>query len=261
MDHLPQTLLCLIDGINDKYDEFSWTSQEINGKLRVTLIWTNEQYTRKKSKSTKKRDLKRREEYVAQKQKSDNKQNEKSEEKNQETDDELETNSEMDINDNLNTLCDASTQVNIISRPRRKTPVASKQPSEQVITDVKNRVSDNLNTERTNTQNNGNERLKENRPRAMYKRRFLSKVVIKKTSGSMTTLIGRLPGKNDLIVHSIPDKKNEIMTVQNYEYRTYRKNIMEDFQDVTETDYMCDIVNNSIRLMEIFVENMYEELQ
>lgn len=256
MDHLPQTLLCLLDGVKEQYQEFSWTSQEQNGKMRITLIWTNEQYKQYKSNATKKRDAKRQEQYIANKQECKGKQNTDVEKDKISIEDKLESDNEMEVNDNLNTLCDASTQVNIrpvINRPIRKTPGEIKRPCEKVITDAKNIVSDNPITQKTNTQDNANDRLNERRQSPKYKRRFLSKVVIKNSCGSMTKLIGTLPGKDFLLVHDIPDKKTDVMPPDHYDFRTYKKNVTEDFKDVYETDFMDDIVDNAIRLMEIFV--------
>ena len=67
MDHFPKTLLCLINTVVEQYIEFSWTSQEQNGKMKITLTWTNVEMKRNKSKATRKRDRKRHEQYIEQK--------------------------------------------------------------------------------------------------------------------------------------------------------------------------------------------------
>jgi hypothetical protein len=36
MDHLPKTLLCLMNTVVEQYIEFSWASQEQNGKMKIT---------------------------------------------------------------------------------------------------------------------------------------------------------------------------------------------------------------------------------
>jgi hypothetical protein len=64
MDHLPKTLLCLMNTVVEQYIEFSWASQEQNGKMKITLTWTNVEMKRNKSKATRKRDRKRHEQYI-----------------------------------------------------------------------------------------------------------------------------------------------------------------------------------------------------
>ena len=72
MDHLPKTLLCLMNTVVEQYIEFSWTSQEQNGKMKITLTWTNVEMKRNKSKATRKRDRKRHEQYIEQKKVTEN---------------------------------------------------------------------------------------------------------------------------------------------------------------------------------------------
>jgi hypothetical protein len=48
----------------EQYIEFSWTSQEQNDKMKITLTWTNVEMKRNKSKATRKRDRKRHEQYI-----------------------------------------------------------------------------------------------------------------------------------------------------------------------------------------------------
>jgi hypothetical protein len=42
MDHLPKTLLCLMNTVVEQYIEFSWASQEQNGKMKITLTCTRQ---------------------------------------------------------------------------------------------------------------------------------------------------------------------------------------------------------------------------
>jgi hypothetical protein len=56
----------------EQYIEFSWTSQEQNGKMKITLTWTNVEMKRNKSKATRKRDRKRHEQYIEQKKVTEN---------------------------------------------------------------------------------------------------------------------------------------------------------------------------------------------
>jgi hypothetical protein len=56
----------------EQYIEFSWASQEQNGKMKITLTWTNVEMKRNKSKATRKRDRKRHEQYIEQKKVTEN---------------------------------------------------------------------------------------------------------------------------------------------------------------------------------------------
>jgi predicted tellurium resistance membrane protein TerC len=56
----------------EQYIEFSWASQEQNGKMKITLTWTNVEMKRSKSKATRKRDRKRHEQYIEQKKVTEN---------------------------------------------------------------------------------------------------------------------------------------------------------------------------------------------
>lgn len=264
MDQLPITLLSLINTVVEQYKEFSWSSQEQDGKIRINLTWTNEPQKRMKSKSSKVRDRKRYEQFLAQKQKVDKKNqqkddNETSDEESSES--ENETDKEMDITESKNTPCDASVQVNILparNRSMRRTiNVVDNQPCKQVnnVNGV-NKVKENITVNRTDTQNDVTNENKEKKQIPTWPRRFFRKIVMKTTGGRANTLIGQIPGRDYLIEHLISENETEIIATGDPEYRTYYKNLTEDFDDVKDTDFMDERVRNAIRLMEIYVEEI-----
>jgi uncharacterized membrane protein YcaP (DUF421 family) len=118
MDHLPKTLLCLMNTVVEQYIEFSWASQEQNGKMKITLTWTNVEMKRNKSKATRKRDRKRHEQYIEQKKVTENNKetgiketNTNNIEDSSSEDDSDSTDSEMDTIQNIITPCSTPSQV------------------------------------------------------------------------------------------------------------------------------------------------------
>ena len=65
MDKLPRPLVALIDSIVDEYEQFSWNSNCLGDKMRISLIWTRgdlvqiNKGVKHKSRSSKQRDNKR----------------------------------------------------------------------------------------------------------------------------------------------------------------------------------------------------------
>ena len=275
MDNLPETLICLINSVVEQYNEFAWSSQEKDGKMRITMTWTNEEFKRRKSKSAILRDKKRRDEFLLQKQKMDiqvddnNDKESENESDGETTEDECHSNTEMDTADNLKTLCDAPLQVNIqpvlnrsIKRTIESRPVVDNQPCKKMNTvTIVNKENDDVNISKVNSIESVNEQKTQNvekRRRRTWPRRYFRKIVMKTTSGMANTLIGIIPDRQVLIVHRITEKETEIITPGDREYRTYHKNVTEDFNDVKDTDFiqlMEHDVRNGIRLMEIFVRD------
>ena len=301
MDKFPKTLVCLLNSVIEEYKEFSWASQEYNGKMRITLTWTNSEVKRTKSKATRKRDHNRLEQYIE-------KQNVVSETTNMtdnhvkitsdnklDLSDNSESESEMEIVDSKIIPCGTSLQVNkengsIINR--KDSPVVDKQVNDKVKTDVNidKPIDKGVNVERTDTQVNSielrrrqcmikrraiadenkiNERKtaectikdvnseKQNESDELPKwpaRRYFEKIVMKTTSCCPNTLIGKLPGKNYVVVHKISENVTEMMSPQDWDYKYLEKNVSVDFRDVQETDYMNENVVMAIRKMEDWVE-------
>ena len=266
MDHLPKTLLCLMNTVVEQYIEFSWTSQEQNGKMKITLTWTNVEMKRNKSKATRKRDRKRHEQYIEQKKVNENNKETEIKETNTNNiedssseDDSDSTDSEMDTIQNIITPCSTPSQVNRQDENQsinttKDIPVVDNQVCKEVITSdtiqkvvQPIKVHDNIQTEcvKPNTQVSD---LPKRR------RRFFSKIVIKTTDGHQDTLIGKLPRTQNLIVHIISQNITEIVGPSIREWKYFMKNVNEDFKDVEETDFMDDGVRNAIQKMENFVE-------
>ena len=176
---------------------------------------------------------------------------------------------EMDTADNLKTLCDASLQVDlqpVVNRSIKRTiesrPVEDNKPCKKMNTiTIVNKENDDFNISKINSTESINEQKTQNvekRQRRTWPRRYFRKIVMKTTSGMANTLIGIIPDREMLIVHSIAEKETEIFTPGDREYRTYHKNVTEDFNDVKDTDFiqiMEHDVRNGIRLMEIFVRD------
>ncbi|VDI57740.1 Hypothetical predicted protein [Mytilus galloprovincialis] len=65
MEKLPKPLVALINSIVDEYEHFTWNSNYLGDKMRISLIWTRGEYVntnkgvKHKSKSSKARDTKR----------------------------------------------------------------------------------------------------------------------------------------------------------------------------------------------------------
>ena len=267
MDHLPKTLLCLINTVVEQYIEFSWTSQEQNDKMKKTLTWTNVEMKRNKSKATRKRDRKRHEQYIEQKKVTENNKETEIKETNtnniedssSEDDSDSTADSEMDTIQNIITPCSTPSQVNRQDENQsinttKDIPVVDNQVCKEVITSdtiqkvvQPIKVHDNIQTEcvKPNTQVSD---LPKRR------RRFFSKIVIKTTDGHQDTLIGKLARTQNLIVHIISQNITEIVGPSIREWKYFMKNVDEDFKDVEETDFMDDGVRNAMQKMENFVE-------
>lgn len=264
MDQLPITLLSLFNTVVEQYKEFSWSSQEQNGKMRITLTWTNDTQIRPKSKSTKVRDRKRYEQFRAQKQKiaeKDEQRNEKVSSDEEDISSDSESDNEMDIVDNPITLCDASTQVNILPDGKRSIKrtinTAGIKPCQQVnkAHDI-NKVKDSIITNRPSTQEYPTNESKEKKQIPTWPRKFFRKIVMKTTRGIANTLIGQIPGHEFLVEHLISEKQTDLINTRDPEYQTYYKNITDDFDDVKDTDFMDESVKNAIQLMENYVEHV-----
>ena len=257
MDQLPITLLSLINTVVEQYKEFSWSSQEQNQKMKITLTWTNETLTQHKSKSRKERDRKLYEQFISQKQNNAKSGKLPVESNIASSEEEDTTDNDMDIVQNLNTPSDASLQVNItpdtngsIKKTIEFTTEVDSQPCKQVNNGhLNNKQSDSKVINRPNTQERGDKAKRIKRP---CPRRFFQKVVMKTTSGHANTLIGQLPGKDYLVVHSIDEEQTEIVNRNSPEWRTYKKNC-EDFNDVNDTEFMDGNVKRAIRLMEMYI--------
>ena len=250
----------------EQYIEFSWASQEQNGKMKITLTWTNVEMKRNKSKATRKRDRKRHEQYIEQKKVTENNKETEIKETNTNNieyssseDDSDSTDSEMDTIQNIITPCSTPSQVNREGQNQsinttKDIPVVDNQVCKEVITsDIIQKVvqpfkvHDNIQTEcvKPNTQMSD---LPKRR------RRFFSKIVIKTTDGYQDTLIGKLPRTQNLIVHIISKNITEIVEPSIREWKYFMKNVDEDFKDVEETDFMDDGVRIAIQKMEHFIE-------
>lgn len=277
MENLPKTLQCLFETVIKEYEHFSWASQEVNGKMKITLTWTNELESRSKSKSTLKRDYKRYEQYMKQKEleinntKANNERITDQRTHEHTPDGEIDSETEMDIiDDNIITPHDTSLKVN-------KTPQVDRSINSTLDTTTNevsyNQTGDNgstiVNKSKQSESNNelkecNNERS-ENKPLSdrtqTYRRRYFRKVVIKTSSGIPTTLIGKMPGKEFLIEHCILARKSTLIDSDHRDWKTYMKNVQEDFKDVTETQWMCDKVHRAIRLMELYIfhNKLYEK--
>ena len=258
MDQLPITLLSLINTVVEQYKEFSWSSQEQNQKMKITLTWTNETMTQHKSKSRKERDRKLYEQFISQKQNNAKSGKLPVESNIASSEEEDTTDNDMDIVQNLNVPSDASLQVNItpdingsIKKTIEFTTEVDSQPCKQVSSDhSKNKQSDGIVINRPNTQESGDKAKRFKRP---CPRRFFQKIVMKTKSGYANTLIGQLPGKNYLVVHSIDEEETEIVNRDQPEWKTFHKNISEDFNDVNDTNFMDGNVKRAIRLMEMYI--------
>lgn len=247
----------------DQYKEFSWASQEQNGKMKITLTWTNEEMKRNKSKATRKRDRKRHEQYIEQKKViEDNKETEintYSIENSSSEYDSDSTDSEMDTIQNITTPCSTPSQVNRQDENQsinttKDIPVVDNQVCKEVITRgtipkvvQPLKVHDNMQTEcvKPNTQVSDLTKMR---------RRFFSKIVMKTTDGYQDTLIGKLPRTQNLIVHTISKNESEIVGPSIHQWKYFMKNVDEDFKDVEETTFMDDKIRIAIRNMEHFVE-------
>ena len=145
----------------EQYIEFSWASQEQNGKMKITLTWTNVEMKRNKSKATRKRDRKRYEQYIEQKKVTEN--NKETEIKETNTNNieysSSEDDSEMDTIQNIITPCSTPSQVNRKDENQsinttKDIPVVNNQVCKEVITSetIKKvvqpfKVHDNIQTE------------------------------------------------------------------------------------------------------------------
>ena len=50
MDGLPKTLTCFLNIVNKQNTDFSWTSTEQNGRMKIFLMWTNDDLSTKRLK-------------------------------------------------------------------------------------------------------------------------------------------------------------------------------------------------------------------
>lgn len=98
MDNLPKTLLALLNVANEQYSDFSWTSIEQNGKMRISLIWRNNEAKRNKSSATRRRDKRRYDDFIATKNNvAENVNVENSTSETDSSDDDSNSNLEMDV--------------------------------------------------------------------------------------------------------------------------------------------------------------------
>lgn len=312
MDHLPHTLISLLNTVVEQYKKFSWTSYEENGKMKISMIWTNDEHKRAKSQATRKRDIKRFSKFMESKKNNyDEPQiNSNKVESDLETDHSLdESENEMDINDNQTSTCRASSQVNLSLEKSIHKTIADKNvdiPIDDInkrqvntVSERKRHLNDQdkqlykckqrfVNNSNTAVCLNGNntkqigsngsntvqvdkhdeskncivqedttisqcERTQE--PKEITKRpwRCFKKVVIKTTSGFPDILIGKLPGKDFIVVHGISANTMDIFHPYEREFKYFNKNLEEDFKDIQETDYWNENTKIKIDMMERFV--------
>ena len=265
MEHFPQTLLSLLSAVSEQYGIFSWASQEQNCKMKITLTWTNEKTSRPKSKSTKKRDRKRIEQYKEQREKmNSDKENEKhhvsakNEADENLTDSEYESESDMETVNDLNTPCRASTQVtNMIVE--NQSIACTPDVNQEACRDVSTIQDKNTVTFKDITVNNNiGEKSKTERitcdSKPKWPRRFFSKIILKTAKDNPPTLVGKIAKKDYVIVHII--ERNTTMRIDPIHslYERFEKNVRQDFKDVSETQFMNERVEDAIRKMEHFVE-------
>lgn len=76
MENLPKPLLALLNCVMSEYDNFAWNSMYADDKMKISLVWTNDEsrnmnLKRRKSRASKKRDANRMEEFIVTKEQSD----------------------------------------------------------------------------------------------------------------------------------------------------------------------------------------------
>ena len=271
MDKLPKTLLMLMNTVIEEYNEMSWTSLEQTGKMKITLIWTNDDMPRNKSKATRKRDRKRYEQFKERKEVVMDENAKISENNNSRISSDEQ--SECEINDANNNMeivdteipSSASSQVNLKVRNENEGRSIKKTKEFSVADDqVCNQASRNVTKNKivseqyklTDNLKHANEKRETpliDKPKRQ--RRYFKKIVTKTTGGLRDTLLGKMPYKDFVIVHSISKNKTWLVgPPDGREWEHYSKNVDDDFRDVQETEFMNDQIEDSIRKMELFIE-------
>lgn len=273
MDCLPKTLTSLLKIVNEQYTDFSWTSTEQNGRMKISLLWTNgDKSTKRKSNASRKRDRKRLKQFV-EKKNSENKTSESEDESFIESDTESDIPSEptdalMDVIDSV--PCSASLTVNTNKGKQ------SSEENNQLRTESVKHVNGNLNaagkiciSEHSNTQNMltkshdvvNTENISNTEEKSKSRQTpVLDKIVIK-TSLSMcsATLLTLIPMINLIMSYSL-GKEEDIHYfgpgTKRYTYALH--NIENDFDDVRKTKYMNSDIASAIEKMEIVARRKIE---